>query len=207
MVRMRRLSPIVVGSLILAPSILGVELYLLLGSHRRPAPTMAAPEPEELPVAPRPQMVAPPPAHPPQPGPPPPQDSPSATDEGVDGGTEIALLRRQRVLAANRLQMIRQADEETFQTLNLPETTRAALRAIDDEYVRANQALQARREAEQNAGVDSHFPAGDINAEQTRHAAIDSLLGPAGASAFTAAERKAERHARNQLRPQWVRGL
>jgi hypothetical protein len=204
---MRRLNPIVVGSLILAPSILGVELYLLFGSHRRPAPTIAAPEPAELPVAPRPRTVAAQIAPPPVPRPPPSQDLPSATDDVIDGGTELALLRRQKALVANRLQMIRQADEETFQTLNLPEATRAAIRAIDDDYTRANEAFQARREADQAAGVDSRLPAGDINAEQTRHAAIASLLGPAGASAFAAAERKAERQVRNRLRPQWVRGL
>lgn len=204
---MRRLNPIVVGSLILAPSILGVEAYLLFGSHHRPPPATAAPQAEAAPAPPPPRVVAPPPTPPPEMPPPPPQDSPSATDDEIDGGTEAALWRRQGVLAAHRLQMMRDADEAAFQKLNLPEATRAAIRAIDDEYVRASQALQARREAEQAAGVDSQLPAGDINAEQTRHAAIESLLGPTGAATFTVAERRAKRHVRNELRPQWVRGL
>ena len=125
-------------------------------------------------------------------------------DAATDAGTEMELGRRQRLLAAHRRQMIRDADEQTFQTLNLPEPTRAAIRAIDDDYSRATQALQ---DPGPNAPGDFRNPEVDLNAEQTRHAAIANLLGPEGARTFSAAERKAERNLRNRLRPQWVRGL
>ena len=63
---------------------------------------------------------------------------------------------------------------------------RAAIRAADSVYVRSLNI--------------------DPNAEQTRRAAISNILDPQTMRTFNFAERNAERRARNQYRPEAVRG-
>ncbi|HVV53362.1 MAG TPA: hypothetical protein VHO06_27140, partial [Polyangia bacterium] len=97
--------------------------------------------------------------------------------------------------------LVRDADEQAFEALDLPADARAAIRAIDDQYLRA---LAAMRDAPE--GADVRTAGADLNADQTRMTAIANVLGTDGMSAFNAAERKAEHRVHNQLRPESVRG-
>jgi hypothetical protein len=97
--------------------------------------------------------------------------------------------------------VIHDADEQVFDTLNLPDAQRAAIRAIDEQYARTLATIA-------NATGDSTLPTFtvDRNAEQTRRAAIAGVLGPDTTHTFNFVERKAERHVRNHYRPDVVRG-
>jgi hypothetical protein len=200
-------NPLLVGSLILAPLLLGFEVYVIFHSGRHSRPKAAALAPEETPEVaemPRPRPAAPRPAPPPESPPPAPAELPAASNEAVDAGAEIELGRRQALLAEYRRKIVLDADEQVLQTLNLPESTRAAIRTIDSEYVRAT--TQPLPPADPKVLAALRNPADDPNAAEIRRTALESLLGPETARTFTLEERKAEHHLRNQLRPQWVRG-
>ena len=203
---MGRANAIVVGSAVLAPLILGVEAFALFRPHHRPPrpaemadpPAVVAPAPAPLPAA--------PPIEPlaaerdlPAPAPPPPEE-PAAPEEPAEAPPDSATFARQRELLAHRRQMIRDADEQVFDVLKFPDTQRAAIRAIDDQYVRALQSMEP-------TGVGATgMPGVDLNAEQTRRAAITDVLSADELHAFTFQERKAERRLRGQLRAQSLGG-
>lgn len=203
-------NPLVVGSLILAPLLLGFEVYVIFHSGRHSRPKTAALAPQETPEVaemPRPRPPAARPAPPPEsppPAPAAPAELPAAGDEAVDAGAEIELGRRQALLAEHRRKIVLDADEQALQTLNLPESNRAAVRAIDNDYLRTM--TQPLPPADPNALSALRNPAGKLNAAETRRTALETLLGPEAARTFTLEERKAEHHLRNQLRPQLVRG-
>jgi type IV secretory pathway VirB10-like protein len=203
---MARANVILVGAIILAPAIVGAEGYAIYRTHLRTAKRSAdSAEPAEpvaeAPPAPAPPIEAPPPPPPPAPrleapaapAPPPGDDTAAVADPVVS--------RRQRGLYERRRQVIHDADEQVFDTLNLPEAQRAAIRAIDDQYGRALTSL-----AEAALASDFQNVVTDGNAEQTRRTAIAGVLGPDMSHVFTFAERKAERGVRNRLRPEIVRG-
>jgi len=190
---MARANTILVGSVLLATSILSVDGYVFFRAYRRSAgPTPDAPDPRpevaqeqpaaaELPHAPDP----PPPAVPVEPVALDPTAPPDATSDIAGDPT---LQRRQDLLLQRRGQIIQAADEQVFESLKLPDAARAIIRAADSVYVRSLQ-----------ANVDP-------NAEQTRRAAISSILDPPTMRAFNFAERNAERRARQHYRPEAVRG-
>jgi hypothetical protein len=192
---MGRANTILVGSVLLATSILGVEGYVFFRAYRRSAgPTPEAPDPRSevaqeqpaaaaLPRAPDP----PPPAVPGEPAALDPATPPPAPTDGTsDVANDPMLQRRQDLLLQRRGQVIQGADEQVFDTLKLPDAARAAIRAADSVYVRSLNI--------------------DPNAEHTRRAAISYILDPETMRAFSFAERNAERRARNQYRPEAVRG-
>jgi hypothetical protein len=190
---MGRSNAIVVGAVVLGPLILGLEGYATYRArhHQRATevadppqadPPQADPPQTEAQPAPAPPAEDPPAAPPAQTDPPPPE---LGTVEAVAPTQDSAL--RQRFLE-HRGKVIQAADELAFDVLNLPDTQRAAISAIDDQFSRA---------LATNA---------DPNANQTRHAAIANVLGPDEARAFNFAAHKAERRANGQLRTQVVRG-
>jgi hypothetical protein len=204
---MARPSPLVVGTVILAPLILGLEIYVFHGSHHRAATAVVASAPETSAAPSLPSTSATIASTTARPEPAPsrsPANPVAATAEPTDAGGEDAYLRRRRLLADYRRQIMQAADEQTFQTLNLPDATRSAIRAIDDTYVRSLQTLQAPTAI---AYGDGGLRPPDLSAEHTRQAAIGELLGPEAAREFTTTERRAERQLRNQIRPQSVPGL
>ena len=91
---------------------------------------------------------------------------------------------------------MRDADEQVFDVLNLPDAQRAAIRAIEDQYFRA---LRSTEPPGGGAGVNS-------DADQTRRTAITNVLGADGLHAFTFAERKEERRVSVQRRAESLRG-
>lgn len=188
---MGRSNAIVVGVVVLGPLILGLEGYAGYRSHHRPrateladTPPATSPEAQAQPAAAPAGAV--PPADPPAPeDPPPPQ---AETVEAVEATQAPTFQQRQRLLLEHRRQIIQAADEQVFDLLSLPDAQRAAIRTIDDQFGRAL------------------ATGSDPNAEQTRRSAIADVLGPDVTQHFTFVERKAERRARGQLRPQLVRG-
>lgn len=206
---MGRANTIIVGSVVLAPLVLGIEGYAVFRPHRRArAAAPALDEAAPAPVQPARAVPEPPPPQP-APAPIPPAAAPEAAPAAepasapseavlVEAADDPMVLQRQRALQEHRRLVIQAADEKAFDTLNLPDAQRAAIRRINDEYVRALHAMQPGA-AEPNSGVD-------LNADQTRRAAIENVLGAEGMPAFTVAERRAERRVRAQLRPELVRG-
>ena len=205
---MARPNAILIGAMILAPAIMAAEGYAIYRTHHRPprrsvenaAPLEAVVEqppapparllatPLPLPLPARQQEETPAPETPPPP-------------EAANDLVAPVVVRRQRGLYERRRQVVHEADEQVFDTLNLPDAQRAAIRAVDDQYGRTLAAIA-------EAAPDSSFPnpAVDDNAEQTRRTAIAGILGPDASRAFNLAERKAERRVRNHLRPDVVRG-
>jgi hypothetical protein len=188
---MGRANTILVGSVLLATSILGVEGYVFFRAYRRSAgPTPDAPDPRPEVAQEQPAAAALPRA--PDPPPPAVPVGPVALDPATpppappDGTSDLLLQRRQDLLLQRRGQVIQAADEQVFDTLKLPDAARAAIRAADSAYVRSLNI--------------------DPNAEQTRRAAISNILDPQTMRTFNFAERNAERRARNQYRPEAVRG-
>jgi hypothetical protein len=200
---MPRANAILIGAIVLAPTIVGAEGYSIYRTLHPPPKQSAESAPPapiimQAPPVPPPRvaetMAPPPPPRQPETPPPPP-------DNGVGGEVDPTTARRQRAICERRAQVIHDADEQIFDTLNLPDAQRAAIRAIDEQY-----ALTLTTIAD--APYDSDFPSFtvDRNAEQTRRTAIAGVLGPDTSHTFTLAERKAERHVRNHYRPDVVRG-
>jgi hypothetical protein len=119
----------------------------------------------------------------------------------VEAWQDPSVVERQRILHEHRRLVIRAADEKAFDVLNLPDAQRAAIRSINDQYVRSVQALQAA-----SSGPPDPNSGADLNADQTRRAAIANVLGAEAMPAFNLAERHAEHRVRGELRPQLVRG-
>jgi hypothetical protein len=201
---MARANAILVGAIVLGPTILAAEGYAIYHRPHHPAKS-AESAPEEDPIAqeppapPAPEAAPPPrpPALAPEEQPPPPTPS----DNETAGEVAPVAARRQRALYERRAQVVHDADEEVFDKLSLPDAQRAAIRAIDEQYART---LATIAEAPSNSAVPSFTV--DSNAEQTRRTAIAGVLGPDTSHTFSFVERKAERHVRNHYRPEVVRG-
>jgi hypothetical protein len=210
---MARSNVIIVGTVALAPLILGVESYALYRAHHhRAAPSDALGSLEmtaapalggpvaETPAVPTPaaRPLAPPPPQPPAPAP---EDPPPETETVSDVQPDPANARRRQLMLQRRGEILQVADEQVFGLLNVSDAQRAAIRAIDSAYARTLQAI-----GQLPQGADLQSAGLDPNADQARRAAIANVLGPDATHAFNFAERKAERHVRNQYRPEQVRG-
>ena len=210
---MGRSNVIIVGSVVLAPLVLGLETYLLFKAHHRrvrttevagsiepSAPTVpgtaAVPSPA-VPVAA--ERPLPPPV--PRPTPAVAADSPTETETVSDVATDPTVERRRQLMVRRRGEILQAADEQVFGLLRLPDEQRAAIRAIDSAYARTLEAI-----GQLAPGADLRSAGLDPNAEQARRAAIGEVLGPNVTQPFNLAERKAERRVRNQFRTEEVRG-
>jgi hypothetical protein len=211
---MGRSNVIIVGSVVLAPLVLGFESYALYRAHHgrvRPAKiaastdltASAAPGPA-APVAAAPPVPVPgdrPLAPPPAPAAPATEDPPPENETVSEVQPDPTVERRRQLMLQRRAEVLRAADEQAFGVLNLPDAQRTAIRAIDSAYSRQ---LQAIGQLPQGAGLPS---AGlNPNADQTRRAAIADVLGADAAHAFAFAERKAERRVHSQYRAEQIRG-
>jgi hypothetical protein len=228
-----RPSPITIGVVALAMVVLGTGVYLVTRPHPHTEPTAADDSPAS-PAQEPPPTPPPPPRHPPRPpiaaappgatpaaapappptesDPPPPAESdpPPPAAQALPDPAAVAAALKQRALlsASHNQQLVVSADEQTFERLHLPETTRAAVRQINEEYRRKTEsqlgADPSGLSADQQIGANI---AGNSDADRARRAAIDTLLGPDGAREFSAAEYAAERRLRLQLRRQWSEEL
>jgi hypothetical protein len=207
---MGRSNVIIVGSVVLAPLILGVESYALYRAHHRHARPAELRGPSEVIAAPvvaapvLPTPVVPASAGRPSPSAPavPTGEAPPAETETVsDLQTDPAIERRRQLMLQRRGEVFQAADEQVFGILHLPDEQRAAIRGIDDAYARTVQAI-----ARLPRGTDLRSTGLDPNADQARRAAIADVLGPEATHAFNFAERKAERRVRGQSRLEQVAG-
>ena len=211
---MGRSNVIIVGSVVLAPLLLGIESYVLFKAHHRrvrtaeitasfevgpaPVPSTAVAQRPMVPVSDeRPSR----PLAPPHPAAATAEDRPTETDTVSDIQSDPTVERRRQLILQRRGEVLQAADEQVFGLLHLGHEQRAAIRAIDSAYARTVRAI-----GQLPPGADLHDAGLDPNAEQARHAAIAEVLGPKTAEAFNLAERKAERRVRNQYRPEQVRG-
>jgi hypothetical protein len=207
---MGRSNVIIMGTVVLAPLIVGAESYALYRAHHRraraaeitgPSELIAAPA-VEAPVVPTPSVPASAqPPWPPPPAVPAAQAPPPETETVSDVQTDPLAERRRQLMLQRRGEVLQAADEQVFGILHLPDEQRTAIRAIDDAYARTVQAI-----ARLPRGADLRSAGLDPNADQARRAAIADLLGPEATHAFTFAERKAERRVRGQSRPEQVAG-
>jgi len=211
---MGRSNVIIVGSVVLAPLILGVESYALYRAHHRRVRTAEMSRPVEMSAAP---VLAAPLARTPavpltaeRPEPPPPTAAPAApaaeepppeTETVSDVQADPTVERRRQLMLQRRGEVLLAADEQVFGLLHLPDDQRAAIRAIDGGYARTVQAV-----AQLPPGADLQSAGLDPNADQARRAAIANVLCPEATRAFTFAERKAERRVRGQFRAEQVGG-
>jgi hypothetical protein len=208
---MGRSNVIIVGFVVLAPLILGVESYALYRAHHRRVRTAEIAGPIEMsaaPVASAPVTQTPavpltvePPPPPPTPAAPVAEAPPPDTETVSDVQTDPTVERRRQLMLLRRGELLQAADERVFDILHLPDDQRAAIRAIDGGYARTLQAI-----AQLPPGADLQSAGVDPNADQARRAAIAAVLGPEATHAFTFAERKAERRERGQSRAEQVRG-
>jgi hypothetical protein len=211
---MGRSNIIIVGAIVLAPLILGIESYALYRVHHRRVRTTVSTGSTELTAPPgldAPVGQTPAPPHsaerplppPPLPAPEAPaaEEPPPATETVSDVQTDPTVERRWRAMLQRRGEVVQAADEQVFDLLHLPDEQRAAIRAIDGAYARTVQAI-----AQLPPGADLQSAGLDPNADQARRAAIAAVLGPDATHAFTYQERKTERRVRNQYRSEQVRG-
>jgi hypothetical protein len=201
---MARANAILVGAIVLAPTIVGAEGYAIYHRLHRPPKQSAEVAPPAEHISQDLPAPSPPAVETPAPPPPPRQPevaAPPPPDDGTTGEIDPTTARRQRALYERRAQVIQDADEQAFDTLNLSDAQRAAIRAIDEQYARTLTTIA-------NATDDSTLPTFtvDSNAEQTRRTAIAGVLGPDTVHTFNFVERKAERRVRNHYRPDVVRG-
>jgi hypothetical protein len=209
---MGRSNVIIVGSVVLAPLVLGIESYALYRAHHRrvrtseiAAPTeMIALPPPAAPLAQAPPVPVPaerPSTPPPAPAAPAAEAPPPETETVSDVQPDPSVERRRQMIAQHRGEVLQAADERAFGILNVPDAERAAIRAIDSAYARQLLAI-----GQLPPGTDLPRAGLDPNADQTRRAAIANVLGADAAHTFAFAERKAERRVRGRARAEQVGG-
>ena len=211
---MGRSNVIIVGSVVLAPLVLGIEGYALFRAHHHrvrtaqiaastemtAAPAPAAPIPQLFPV-PAPAEPSLGPSAPPTPAPAAAEGPPPGTETVSDVQPDLSVQRQRQMMLEHREEILQAADEQAFSILNVPEAQRTAIRAIDSAYAHQLQAM-----GQLPPGADLPSAGLDPNADQTRRAAIANVLGPDAAHAFAFAERKAERRVRGERRAEQVGG-
>jgi hypothetical protein len=186
-------------------AILGGTAFLIMHSHRHPEP---ASEPETVAVAPTPPPPAPVPE--PVPTPPPPPVAPAvavvetpaqADAQGPAEDQPQTVPGRRGLLVVNHNRRLQEADENVFATLALPESTRASIRQINDEYRKRTEPSSDATAGDPPAAFDA------LAALKTRHDELTSLLGADPAKSFDAEERIAVMRLRGKYRYEWGRQL
>ena len=149
---MGRSNVIIVGSVVLAPLLLGLESYLLFKAHHRRARTAeitgwVEANPPTVPSTPvaqsraAPVPAAPPPPPPANPAAPTADEARAATETVSDVPADPTVERRRQLMLQRRGEVLQAADEQVFGLLHLPDEQRAAIRAVDSAYARTVQAI------------------------------------------------------------------
>ncbi len=209
---MTRPNPIIVGVVVLSAMVLGSEMYAIYRwRHRaRPAPIE---EPEREPPAnrlPEPAVVAPPT---PAPSPPPPSGSIPADDPlapegaGAIAETAIAIPRRPLFVAPDAEEVLREADEQAFESLTMPESIRETIRRLNEDHAAKLRVLRSGDPGNLSPGPQIEAPLTTPGTNQTRRAALDELLGVDTARRFDAAEHAATKRLHNRYRWQSLHGV
>jgi len=208
-----RFSPIIVGLAAIAVLVLGTEGYLLLRPHER---NVSAADSEgrsrAAPPAPAPPVQPPPTASAPAaPAPPPeaPQPAVAAGGEPPPREVQSAAIKKRALLMGDHNQRVTlEADERAFDTLQLPDATRAAIRQINAGYVKTTRdAIEANAAAWSPGEQLGANLAKNDDADRARRAALKEALGADGVSAFETAEYAAARRLRRQYSAQWAQEL
>ncbi len=201
---MARLSPITLSLAAIMVAILGGAVFLLVHSRREPA---TAGEPVAVPA---PTPVAP--ARAPDPAPPPPAmpvvavtETPVEVDAQASADDQPPPAPNRRgLLVINHNRRLQEADENVFASLGLPESTRASIRRINDEYRRRTEPGGGDAAA---AGAIAATGSDATAALEARKNALASLLGADSAKSFDAEERSAVMRLRGKYRYEWGRQL
>jgi hypothetical protein len=106
---------------------------------------------------------------------------------------------RRGLLVINHNRRMQEADENVFSTLALPDSTRASIRQINDDY---------RKRTEAGADAGTTLATTDAAAAlKARQDALTLLLGTDSAKSFDAEERVAVMRLRGKYRYEWGRQL
>ena len=203
---MARPSPLIIACLGVGAVVLGFEVAAIYRSHHRPpvaGQETAAEEPE-------PAAAAPPPPPPVAPGPaaadsPPPAAPPAAPPIAAPAPEVPA--QRPQFTSPDIDTVIRTADERVFDELAMPEVTRAAIRRLNEEHQQKLRVLRA-----EGPGGAGRLPLNGNQANvtafrQTRHEALQELLGADTGIRFERAERTAAKRLHNQIRAEALGGV
>jgi hypothetical protein len=198
---MARPSPITIGLAALTAVVLATAILVIARPRREPParaieiatePLPAAPAPRADP-APRPPLARAPDQAPAAPAEPVPAPTPVAAVEVAEPsvGTEPPPppAGPSGALVKNHNLRLDEADDEAFKALNLPDATRARVRAINDEH-------HKRTEGDPSA-------VNVTSATQARRDQLRLLLGEDVARQFDAEERAAVRRLRGKYRFEW----
>jgi hypothetical protein len=207
-----RPSPLVIACLALGSLILGAEVCAIYRSRQHvPAAAVAEPADEPASAAPPPaveNVVNPPPPPAPAPSAPPVAIAPPPTaDSPPPEAAAAATGKRPSFVAPDIETVIRAADEQAFQKLDMPEATRAAIRRINEEHA---QKLHALRAGEPGASSEQQLNGNTANItafRQTRREALEEILGADTAIRFERTEHAATKRLHNQFRVQSLHGV
>jgi hypothetical protein len=213
---MTRISPLLLGVAGIGLALIGAEGYLLFRPHRRPAPAVVETPPDDdserrpavaSPEPPRPVQALPAESAPvaPVPAVQPPQPE---VEPPVERVQNAALKKRALLMANHNQRVIQEADERAFETMKLPDATRAAIRRINDGYVKTTRDFLDANPPTWSPGeqVGANLAKSD-EADRARRAALKDVLGADGVSAFETAEYSAARRLRRQYSGQWAQEL
>ncbi len=202
---MARLSPITLSLAAIMVAIVSGAVFLIVHSRELRHEPVTEAEP-----APTPMPPPPPPAREPEPAPPPPPPAVPAlavAETAAEDAQPPAEEQpppspsRRGLLVVNHNRRLQEADESVFATLALPDSTRASIRQINDEYRR-------RTEPSGDASGAPAVASGDAAAAlKARHDALVSLLGTDSAKSFDSEERVAVMRLRGKYRYEWGKQL
>ena len=213
---MTRWSPITIVALTMVVAILAAGIFLVSRPRHHVERTATENMPEEPRPSPAPVSVhaivdrTPPRAAPrlvvPVVAPPPAEDSGTRR---VPEEVAAALKRRALFIAAHKKQLLDEADERAFEVAKVPESTRTAIRQINEEFGKRIQAIPSPGVSGQTAAQENSTatPDGYDAARNARRAAISNLLDPDSARAFEVAERAAEGNLRAHYLRSWSQEL
>ena len=203
---MARLSPITLSLAAIMVAIVSGAVFLIVHARQPRSEPVTEAEP-----APTPMPPPPPPARENEPAPPPPPpaapavaiaETPAEDAQPPADDQPPPAPSRRGLLVINHNRRLQEADENVFATLALPDSTRASIRQINDEY---------RRRTEPSgdaAGAPTVVASGDASAAlKARQDALTSLLGTESAKSFDTEERVAVMRLRGKYRYEWGKQL
>jgi hypothetical protein len=209
-----RVSPLIVALAAIGLAVMGTAGYLLVRPrpHRVTAAISPASsdEPERQPMAAPPLPEAAPALRPPAVVAPvvPPQPAESAPEPPAREIQNAAVKKRALLMADHNQRVTLEADERAFETLQLPDPTRAAIRQINAGYVKTTRdSIEANAAAWSPGEQLGANVAKNDESDRARRAALKEVLGADGVAAFETAEYAAARRLRRQYSAQWAQDL